>query len=129
MNKHIVSYENEPHGVDVDILHEIFESVNLIDEQDTKKRIIRKAAWFVAGITYEQPFKEGNRRTSYYLLKNFLGRNGYTIRFYDESEEDEFAELLENTTALHKQENDPRIYSDVEDYLTQKVENMKFDYL
>lgn len=129
VNKLICSYDNNPIGVDREILDTIFDKVNSFNDiKNKRERIIRKTTYFVAGISHNQPFLDGNRRTSFYLLKNFLGRNGYTIRFYNEEEEDILADILQRTAEV-KFEDDPTIYSEIEEYLTQKVEDMKFDYL
>ena len=129
MNKLIVSYDSEPHGVNREELDEIFAKVNSFNDiSDRRERIIKKTTYILAGISYMQPFHEGNRRTSFYLTKNFLGRNGFALRFYDSKQEDEFAELLART-AEQKFEDDQTIYSEVERYLMRKVENAKFDYL
>jgi len=75
VNKLICSYHNEPVGVDMEILNSIFDKVNSYNEiSDRRARIIKKATHILAGISYNQPFIEGNRRTSHYLVKNFLGR-------------------------------------------------------
>lgn len=129
MNKLIVSYDNEPHGVNYDELNEIFAQVNAFNDiANRRERIIKKTTYILAGISYRQPFIEGNRRTSFYLTKNFLGRNGFTIRFYNSQEQDEFADLLQRTAEV-KFEDDPTIYSEVEEYLRRKIEDVKFDYL
>lgn len=129
VNKLICSYHNEPVGVDMEILNSIFEKVNAYNEiSDRRMRIIKKATHILAGISYNQPFIEGNRRTSHYLVKNFLGRNLLQLRFYNSKEEDQFADILKRT-AEEKFEDDPTIYSEVEKYLTCKVEDIKFDYL
>ena len=128
-NKLIVSYDNEPHGVSLDVLDDIFKLVNSFnDVKPGRDRIVKKATHILAGISYNQPFKEGNRRTSYYVLKSFLGRNLFILRFYNSKQEDEFTDLLRRT-AEEKFEDDPTIYSEVEQYLAQKIKPVKFDYL
>ena len=129
VNKLICSYDDEPVGVNMETLNTIFDKVNSFsDISDRRTRIIKKATHILAGISYNQPFIEGNRRTSHYLVKNFLGRNLYQLRFYNAKEEDQFADMLRRT-AEEKFEDDPTIYSEVEEYLTRKVEDIKFDYL
>ncbi|MDH3779808.1 MAG: Fic family protein [Nitrosopumilus sp.] len=129
VNKLVVSHDNEPQGVSMDTLNEIFYYVNSFNDiPDRRARIIKKATYILAGISYNQPFVEGNRRTSYYILKSFLGRNGFTLRFYNDMDKNLFADLLRRT-AEEKFEDDPSIYTEVEHYLNQKVENVKFDYL
>ncbi len=129
VNKLICSYDNDPIGVNRETLDAIFDKVNSFrGTGNRRERIIKKTTYIVAGISYNQPFLDGNRRTSFYLLKNFLGRNGFTITLYNEEEEDVLADILQRTAEV-KFEDDPTIYSEVEEYLTQKVEDMKFDYL
>ncbi len=129
VNKLICSYDDEPVGVDMETLNDIFDKVNSFDDIfDRRTRIIKKATHILAGISYNQPFIEGNRRTSHYLVKSFLGRNLYQLRFYNVKEEDQFADMLKRT-AEEKFEDDLTIYSEIEEYLTRKVEDIKFDYL
>jgi len=129
VNKLICSYDNEPHGVNMETLNSIFDKVNSFNDiSDRRTRIIKKATHVLAGISYNQPFTEGNRRTSHYLVKNFLGRNLYQLRFYNSKEEDHFADMLKRT-AEEKFEDDATIYSEIEEYLTCKVEDITFDYL
>ena len=52
----------------------------------------------------------------------------FILRFYNSKQEDEFTDLLRRT-AEEKFEDDPTIYSEVEQYLAQKIEPVKFDYL
>jgi len=113
----------------METLNFIFDKVNSFNDiQDRRTRIIKKATQILAGISYNQPFIEGNRRTSHYLVKNFLGRNLYQLRFYNSKEEDQFADMLKRT-AEEKFEDDATIYSEIEEYLTCKVEDITFDYL
>ncbi|MCA9828292.1 MAG: Fic family protein [Nitrosopumilus sp.] len=129
VNKLISSYNNEPHEVKREILDAIFHKVNSFNDiNNTRERIIKKSTYILAGISYLQPFKNCNRRTSYYLLKNFLGRNGFTLRLYNKKEKAKLADILQRTAEV-KFEDDPTIYSEIEEYLTQKVEDWKFDYL
>lgn len=129
VNRLIVSHDNEPHGVNTNTLYEIFHFVNSFNDiSDRRERIIKKSTYILAGISYEQPFIEGNRRTAFYILKSFLGRNGFTLRFYNSEEEDTFADILRRTAEV-KFEKDTTIYTEVEQYLTLKVEDVKFDYL
>lgn len=95
VNKLICSYDNEPVGVNMEILNSIFDKSNSFNDMpDRKTRIIKKATHIIVGISYNQPFVEGNRRTSHYLVKNFLRRNLFQLRFYNAKEEDQFANVL-----------------------------------
>jgi len=129
VNKLICSYDNDPIGVIRETLYAIFDKANSFNDiKNRRERIIKKTTYIVAGIAYNQPFQDGNRRTSFYIMKNFLGRNGFTVRFYNREEKEKLADILQRTAEV-KFEDDPTIYSEVEEYLTQKVEDMKFDYL
>ncbi|MDH3766399.1 MAG: hypothetical protein OER82_11405 [Nitrosopumilus sp.] len=53
----IVSHDNEPQGVSMDTLNEIFYYVNSFNDiPDRRERIIKKATYLLAGISYNQPF-------------------------------------------------------------------------
>ena len=113
VNKLICSYDNDPIGVVRETLDGIFDKVNLFDDiENRRERIIKKTTFIVAGISHDQPFLDGNRRTSFYIMKNFLGRNGFTIRLYSKKEEDILANILQRTAEV-KFEDDPTIYSEV----------------
>lgn len=58
-NIKIVKERNERQGVNLDRLNEIFSFANSINpdiEPDRKKRILKKAARIISGITWLQPF-------------------------------------------------------------------------
>lgn len=86
---------------------------------DNKTRIIKRAAIVLSGITYWQPFCEGNKETALGATIAYLERNGYTLVFRNQFEEDEIKDLLIRT--VMKFEDDSTIVSEIEDYLFRRV--------
>jgi len=121
-NRHIVTQRNESFGYDTDRLNDVFTSVNSItknDFPDNKERIIMKASHLLGGITYQQPFNNGNKTTATTATIEFLRKNGYDLPITTEEGEEELIALLEKT--LYKFENDPTIITEVERYLRRKI--------
>jgi prophage maintenance system killer protein len=124
-NKDIVKDEDDIFDVDERVLYSIFDKVNNIyeKEMDRKTRIIKKATKILSGITFSQPFGEGNKRTATLVTLMFLNRNGYDIPLICSAEKTRFYKMLINT--MFKSRNDPTIYSEIEDYIKQEIVVMK----
>jgi len=121
-NRFIVTNRRESFGVNLEGLETVFNIVNTITEnniQDHKRRIIVKASHLLGGITYQQPFNNGNKTTATTVTIDFLRRNGYDLPIVNENDEEEHISLLERT--LYKFEGDQTIISEVEEYLWRKV--------
>ncbi len=119
-NKKIVEEENDSFEVDIDVLHSIFDKVNNSYEKevDKKIRIIKKATRILAGIAFNQPFNEGNKRTATIVTFVFLNRNGFDIPLTSH-EKIKLYNLLIKT--MLKSRVDSTIYSEVEEYLKQET--------
>ncbi|MGI8834832.1 MAG: Fic family protein, partial [Nitrososphaeraceae archaeon] len=61
----------------IDKLPNKIDSYNVI--KDKRQRIIKKATRILAGITYYQPFGDGNKETAHYMTIRFLKRNGFKL--------------------------------------------------
>jgi prophage maintenance system killer protein len=121
-NRFIVEARRESFGVNLERLESVVNIVNAITENDIpdqKRRIIVKASHLLGGITYRQPFDNGNKTTATTVTIDFLRRNGYDLPIVNENDEEEHISLLEET--LYKFEDDQTIISDVEQYLWRKV--------
>jgi len=117
-NIKIVKERNERQGVNLDRLNEIFSFANSINpdiEPDRKKRILKKAARIISGITWLQPFDNGNKSTALASGKMFLNRNGFDLSINNK----QIYFLLERISM--KFENDSSIYSEMEEFLFKKV--------
>lgn len=117
-NIKIVKERNERQGVNLDRLNEIFSFANSINpdiEPDRKKRILKKAARIISGITWLQPFDNGNKSTALASGKMFLNRNGFDLSINNK----QIYFLLELISM--KFENDSSIYSEREEFLFKKV--------
>ncbi|HEX5920348.1 MAG TPA: Fic family protein [Nitrososphaeraceae archaeon] len=117
-NIKIVKERNERQGVNLDRLNEIFSFANSINpdiEPDRKKRILKKAARIISGITWLQPFDNGNKSTALASGKMFLNRNGFDLSINNK----QIYFLLERISM--KFENDSSIYSEREEFLFKKV--------
>ncbi len=58
----------------------MFDHVNNFEDITNRKtRVIRKAAWILGGISFFQPFNDGNKETALSLMILFLRRNSYDL--------------------------------------------------
>jgi prophage maintenance system killer protein len=121
-NEHIVSHRKESFGVNAERIEWVFSKVNSFNDiKDQRTRIIKKATAVLAGISWQQPFNNGNKTTALIVTKYFLRKNGFDLRLSTEQEEDELIDLLIKT--MYKYEDDPTIFSEVEEYLDRVVLN------
>lgn len=119
-NEELVNERGDSFGVNRDELQKIFENVNNFNEVlGFKERIIRKASWILGGITFYQPFNDGNKETALSLTKYFLRKNNLDLPLPTREKEEEIYDLLNKT--VFKFEDDPTIISEIEDFLTSKV--------
>jgi len=119
-NEELVNERGDSFGVNRDELQKIFENINNFNEvSGFKERIIRKASWILGGITFHQPFNDGNKETALSLTKYFLRKNDLDLPLSTREEEKEIYDLLNKT--IFKFEDDPTIISEIEDFLTSKV--------
>jgi prophage maintenance system killer protein len=120
VNKHISERRRESFGINTERLSKVFSKVNDFNEiSDKKQRITKKAANLLGGMTFHQPFNNGNKRTALSVTLYFLRKNGFDIDLGTLTQEKEMFELLEKT--MLKIEGDETIISEVEDYLTRKL--------
>lgn len=121
-NKHIVNHRNESFGVDDERIEWVFSKANSFNDiKDQKTRIIKKATAVLGGISWQQPFNNGNKTMAIIVAKYFLRKNGFDLKLSTDQEEDELIDLLVRT--MYKFEDDPTIFSEIEEYLNRKVEN------
>jgi prophage maintenance system killer protein len=119
-NKMRVDDRGELFDVNEDCLQKIFNRMNRYYQiKDKRKRIIKKATRILAGITYYQPFGEGNKETALAATKLYLRRNGFYLILRTPDDEEEVYDLL--TKTIWKPTNDPTIFGEVEEYLFRKV--------
>jgi len=119
-NHHIVNHRKEKFGCVLERLLNVFNKVNSFNDiVDRKERIIKKAAHILGGLTWSQPFSNGNKRTALTISIYFLRKNGFDLPIMSKGEEKELFDLLEKT--IFKDESDETIISEVEDYLSKKV--------
>lgn len=119
-NKRLVEQRDEPFCVVKDRLENVFSKVNSYnDMQNKRERIIRKASYILGGITYQQPFCEGNRETALTHTILFLRNNGFDLPLDTKEDKHEIYDLLGRT--VFKDELDQTIITEVEQYLTRKV--------
>ena len=122
-NRHIVAHRGESFGCNIERLGTVFNNVNSFNNiSDKRLRIIKKAAHLLGGITWQQPFSNGNKSTALVATKYFLRKNGFDLRLLTPQEEDELIDLL--TRTIFKFEDDSTIITEVEEYLLRKVEQL-----
>jgi prophage maintenance system killer protein len=119
-NKRLVEQRDQPFCVVKDRLEDRFSNVNSYNNiQNKRERIIRKATHILGGITYQQPFCEGNRETALTHTILFLRDNGFDLPLDKQEDKQEVYDLLYRT--IFKDELDPTIITEIEQYLTKRV--------
>lgn len=120
-NKNIVESRGDIFEVEKELLFRVFWKVNNIYEQeiDRKTRIIKKTAKILAGITFNQPFHDGNKETAILVAIMFLNRTGFDISLTNKKEKRTLYNLLIKT--VEKFPDDPTIYQEIEEYLQQEI--------
>lgn len=122
VNKRIVDHRQESFGVDYERIEEVFSKANSFNDiTDQRTRIIKKAVAVLGGISWQQPFNNGNKTMAIIVTRYFLQKNGFDLKLSTDQEEDELIDLLVRT--VYKFEDDPTIFSEIEEYLNRKVEN------
>lgn len=86
---------------------------------DDKEKAIQKACCLMTGLVFDQPFKNGNKRTSVAISLLLMRINHYDIGYTQEEKQKIFYELLENT--MLKMEGDKTIISDIEKFLQENI--------
>jgi len=95
-NHHIVNHRKEKFGCVLERLLNVFNKVNSFNDiVDRKERIIKKAAHILGGLTWSQPFSNGNKRTALTISIYFLRKNGFDLPIMSKGEEKELFDLLE----------------------------------
>jgi len=128
INKHIVEKRPEEHGIDdPDILPRIFARVNGHQNSvNRRERIINMATDIMAGIIFEQPFKNGNKATAMVLSQHFLKEHGFVIPLM--VSDNELVELLESVSPLYLSEDKYDIaFTKVRNFLSKNIVEIKRD--
>ncbi|HEX5457587.1 MAG TPA: Fic family protein [Candidatus Nitrosotalea sp.] len=121
-NEHIVSHRKESFGVNDERIEWVFSKANSFNDiKDKRTRIIKKATAVLGGTSWQQPFNNGNKTMAIIVTKYFLQKNGFDLQLSTDQEEDELIDLLIRT--MYKFEDDPTIFSEIEEYLNRKVGN------
>ena len=121
-NKQICQQSNEPFGLDnPEKLDEIISNIRAIDRiEDEKEKVIRKISILIVGLSYDQPFKNGNKRTSLAISILLLRLAHYDISFHNKEQKKEVFDLLEGL--MYKFEDDiPMLTDEVEDFLRSRI--------
>jgi prophage maintenance system killer protein len=104
---------------DRDFLDKIPNKLNAYNNIDDRhERIIKKATYLLAGISWKQPFGDGNKETAHFITIRFLKRNGFRL-LNTSSERRELFKLLIKT--IEKPPIDSTIFKEVEEYITKKI--------
>jgi len=118
-NYDLLRKRNEKFEVERDILETIFSTVNSYGNTATDKRstIIKKTSVIIGGITWAQPFFDGNKETAIAVGMLFLYRNGYDLLL--EKCKEPLYNLLQKT--MKKPHKDKTLYSEIEVFLDKNV--------
>lgn len=106
--------------VDRQMLKSIFDKINTCNTvTELRQRIIRRASYIISLIPNKQPFREFNRHSAYATAMDFLRRNNLNLPLSTVDEERAFFNVMDRTK--DKNEDDPTLSTDVENYLTSRV--------
>jgi len=96
-NKQRCIISNEEFGLaDPDKLREIISNIHSVDRiEDKRERIIRKTSILIVGLGYDQPFKNGNKRTALSISILMLRLEQFDIPFHTKAQKREVFDLLE----------------------------------
>ena len=121
-NKQICKQSNEIFGLDhPEKLDEIISNIRTINRiEDEKERIIRKISILIVGLSYDQPFKNGNKRTSLVISILLLRLAHFDIPFHTKEQKKEVFDLLEDL--MYKFEDDiPKLTDEVEEFFRTRI--------
>ena len=121
-NKQICHQSKEIYGLDYpEKLDEIIVNIQNMDKiEDAKEQIIRKVSLLLAGLSYDQPFKNGNKRTSLSLTILLLRINHFDLPYDTKDKQREIFKLLESM--MYKFEDDVTgIVTEIEDFLRERI--------
>jgi prophage maintenance system killer protein len=119
-NRDLVEGRGEPFGVNKERLFGVFSQLSSFNRIHNKKdRIVKKASYILAMLTWQQPFSEGNKEIALSVAKLFLRRNGFDLPIRATEDEKEIFNLLIKT--VYKFEGDSTIISKIEEYISKKV--------
>jgi len=118
VNRQFCEQLNEQYGLDhPDILQQILDEFNGYNKlNDDKEKAIQKVCCLMVGLVFDQPFKNGNKRTSVAISLLIMRIHHYDIDEYrNEEKQKKFYNLLDKT--MMKMEGDKTIKIELEEYL------------
>ncbi len=121
-NRQRCKISNEEFGIDDhEKLKDIIKNIKIVDRiEDKRERIIRKISILIVGLCYNQPFKNGNKRTALSIAILMLRLEHYDLPFNTKQQKKDVFELLEGL--MYKFEDDiPYLISDVEGFLRERI--------
>lgn len=119
-NRAIVEKRGQPFDADPEEIKCFFSEISLYNGiSNTRERLIKKAAYLLAGLSWHQFFKEGNKETATHVTLTFLNHNSLDLDLATLKRQRELYKLLVKT--IEKFEQDKTIYTEVEEYLKRRV--------
>ncbi len=122
VNRQFCKQLDEQYGLDhPDILQRILDEFNGYNKlDDDKEKAVQKACCLMVGLVFDQPFKNGNKRTSVAISLLMMRIHHYDIEGYKQEEKQEkLYELLYQT--MMKMEGDKTIKPELEKYLRENM--------
>lgn len=108
VNQQFCKQLDELYGLDYpEQLEKIVDEINRYNGlSDDKEKAILKTTCLLVGLVFEQPFKNGNKRTSVALSLLIIRSHNYDIKDYkNEIQQKKFYELLEKTVEDGRRSN------------------------
>ena len=114
-NKQRCGISNEVFGLDdSDKLKDIIQNIKIVDRIENKReRIIRKISILIVSLGYDQPFKNGNKRTAPSIAILMLRLEHFDLPFNTKEQKKDVFNLLEGL--MYKFEDYiPNLITDIE---------------
>jgi prophage maintenance system killer protein len=123
-NKQITKRSNEPFGLDhPDNLKSILlEMASFNTITDKKERVIKKVSCLITGIVFDQPFKNGNKRTALAVAVLFIRNSGLSFYFGNKGQRKEIFDILERTSLRFEDEKQTAL-NEIENLMRARISN------
>ena len=113
VNKRLCEKRPEPCGLDDPvILDKILKNAEIHNQKETRSKLVNQSTEILAGMIFEQPFKNANKSTGQMTVIHFLKQHGYKIK------DNSFKQLLdiEKKYNISFQEDNAQIYNDIRNF-------------
>ena len=121
-NRAIMARHNSEFDCDYDILEKVIQKVNAASSADRESLLISRTARLLGGITFRQPFYDGNKETALAISLRYLNRNHLDLPIEDSIvKQGMYHQLMKMEFGTGNRE----AYEELESFLTKYVRKTK----